>query len=64
MKSTKKIAKAVAENSVEGKTIFVSHATKDKEIVDAFVDLILMGALSVPIDKIFCVSTDGTKIKS
>ncbi len=47
-----------------GKTVFISHASKDKEIVDAFVDLILHGALSVPIDKIFCVSTDGTKIES
>lgn len=49
---------------IEGKSIFISHAIKDKEIVDAFVDIILHGALSVPIDKIFCVSTDGTKIES
>ena len=48
----------------QGKTIFISHAIKDKEIVNAFVDLILLGALSVPLDQIFCVSTDGTKIKS
>lgn len=48
----------------EEKIIFISHATKDKEIIDAFVDIILHGALSVPIDKIFCISTDGTKIKS
>lgn len=47
-----------------GKSIFISHASKDKEIVDAFIDLILHGSLSVPIDQIFCVSTDGTKIKS
>ncbi len=46
------------------KTVFISHASKDKEIADAFVDLLLHGALSVPIDKIFCVSTDGTKIES
>lgn len=64
MKPPKKIAKAVAVKAVEEKTIFISHATKDKEIIDAFVDIILHGALSVPIDKIFCVSTDGTKIKS
>jgi hypothetical protein len=44
--------------------IFISHAVKDKVIADAFVDLILQGALSVPINEIFCVSTDGTKIKS
>jgi hypothetical protein len=47
-----------------GKTVFISHASKDKEIVDAFIDLLLHGALSIPIDKIFCVSTDGTKIES
>lgn len=46
------------------KTVFISHATKDKEIIDAFVDVILVGALSVTVDKIFCVSTDGMKIKS
>lgn len=44
--------------------IFISHAVIDKEIADAFVDVILHGALSVPINEIFCVSTDGTKIKS
>lgn len=44
--------------------IFISHAVYDKEIADAFVDVILHGALSVPINEIFCVSTDGTKIKS
>lgn len=46
------------------KKIFISHAVKDKEIADTFVDVILHGALSVPIDEIFCVSTDGTKIPS
>jgi hypothetical protein len=44
--------------------IFISHSGKDKQIVDDFIDLILLGALSVPIDKIFCSSSDGTKIKS
>ncbi|WP_339627968.1 TIR domain-containing protein [uncultured Maribacter sp.] len=44
--------------------IFISHSGKDKQIVDNFIDLILHGALSVPISKIFCTSTDGTKIKS
>ncbi|WP_319479093.1 toll/interleukin-1 receptor domain-containing protein [uncultured Draconibacterium sp.] len=53
-----------SHESKEEKSIFISHATKDKDIVDAFVDVILQGGLSVPIDKIFCVSTDGTKIES
>jgi len=46
------------------KNIFISHAIKDRVIVNDFVDIILVGGLSVPIDQIFCVSTDGTKIKS
>ncbi|WAC01585.1 TIR domain-containing protein [Lacinutrix neustonica] len=48
----------------ENKDIFISHSGKDKQIVDNFIDLILHGALSVPINNIFCTSTDGTKIKS
>lgn len=44
--------------------IFISHSGKDKTIIDDFIDLILHGALSVSIDKIFCTSTDGTKILS
>lgn len=44
--------------------IFISHSGKDKQIIDDFIDLILLGALSVPINKIFCSSSDGTKIKS
>ena len=46
----------------ENKDIFISHSGKDKQIVDNFIDLILHGALSVPINNIFCTSTDGTKI--
>jgi hypothetical protein len=46
------------------KDVFISHSSKDKTIADNFIDLILHGALSIPIDKIFCTSTDGTKIKS
>lgn len=59
-----KLEEKTSRKKAEGKTVFISHATKDKEIIDAFVDVILHGALSVPIDKIFCTSTDGTKIKS
>lgn len=33
------------------KNFFISHAVKDKEIADTFVDVILDGALSVPIDE-------------
>lgn len=46
------------------KRIFISHASKDKEIVQAFMDEILIGALGIKITDIFCTTTDGTKIKS
>ncbi len=46
------------------KTIFISHSVNDREIAIAFVDLIILGGIGVPIDQVFCVSTDGTKIKS
>lgn len=45
-------------------SIFISHSSKDKEIVNDFIDLILQAGLSVPIDEIFCTTIDGTKIKS
>jgi len=44
--------------------ILISHASKDKEIIQAFMDEILIGALGIKITDIFCTSTDGTKIKS
>ena len=46
------------------KEIFVSHATKDEVLVNAFVDIILSNGLNIPINKIFCVSTEGSKIES
>lgn len=46
------------------KEIFISHSVKDAEIANAFVDIILHGALFIEIDKIYCISTDGIKIKS
>jgi hypothetical protein len=44
--------------------IFLSHASKDKEIIQGFMDEILIGALSIKLGDIFCTTTDGTKIKS
>lgn len=40
------------------KSVFVSHATKDKELVAAIVDLIEEG-IGVPESEIFCSSLDG-----
>lgn len=46
------------------KRIFISHASKDKHIVQTFMDDILIGALGINYNDIFCTSTDGTKIRS
>ncbi len=46
------------------KKIFISHSSKDEVIVTNFIDKILVGALSVKVNEIFCTTTDGTKIKS
>ena len=44
--------------SLLSKSVFVSHATKDKELVAAIVDLIEDG-IGVPESEIFCSSLDG-----
>lgn len=44
--------------------IFISHSSKDKVIVQEFIDDILNGSLMINIKDIFCTTTDGTKIKS
>ena len=46
------------------KKIFISHTSKDKPIIQAFIDDILVGLLAVKISEIFCTTTDGTRIKS
>lgn len=61
----------IEENLVETKPtqqqfqeIFISHSSEDKEIIQAFVDLILDNGLSIKPTSIFCASLDGMKIKS
>lgn len=44
--------------------IFISHSSKDKDLVKAFIEDILNISLSIKTSDIFCTSTDGTKIKS
>lgn len=46
------------------KKVFVSHAIKDKAIIDWFVDDLLVGVLNIKTNDIFCISTEGMKIKS
>ena len=46
------------------KKIFISHSTEDHQIVQYFIDDLLIGALNFNITEIFCTSADGAKIKS
>ena len=46
------------------KRIFISHASKDKIIVDAFIDLILQNGMGIGVNDIFCTSSEGMKILS
>ena len=43
------------------KKVFISHSSKDKEIVEAFITLLTRGA-GLSQDDIFCTSIDGMKI--
>jgi len=45
------------------KEIFISHATKDKLLADALVDL-LETAMEIPSSSIFCSSLDGLGVPS
>ena len=51
----------VAGNEEACKKIFISHSSKDKMIVDAFVTLLTRGA-GIAQGDIFCTSIDGMKI--
>lgn len=44
--------------------IFISHSSKDKEIVDSFIDNILRLGIGFPIEEIFCTTSEGSGIKS
>lgn len=44
--------------------IFISHSSKDREVVNAFVEIILILGLEVKRSNIFCTSVDGLDIKS
>lgn len=55
--------KKLPENKGTCKKIFISHSSKDKEIVDEFVTLLTRGA-GLTQDDIFCTSIEGMKIKN
>lgn len=46
------------------KDIFISHSSKDKELVNVFIDKILCLGLNILAERIFCTSTDGMDIKT
>lgn len=49
------------EHKTQARKVFISHAEKDKGIVDAFVDLLHLGTNLLPSD-IFCTSLEGMGI--
>ena len=53
--------KKFAKDKGTCKKIFISHSSKDKEIVDAFITLLTRGG-GLSQDDIFCTSIDGMKI--
>ena len=55
--------KKFADDKGTCKKIFISHSSKDKEIVDAFITLLTRGG-GLSQDDIFCTSIDGMKIKN
>ena len=50
--------------NVQGKKIFISHSSKDKDVVEKFVDHILMLGIGFSADDIFCTSIEELAIKN
>ena len=48
---------------IPAKKIFISHSSKDKTIVEAFTNLLRLGA-NISLDDIFCTSIDDGRIKN
>ncbi len=46
------------------KSLFISHATKDKDLVEDFVEIILQIGMDIPANDIFCSSLSGMGIPS
>lgn len=47
-----------------GKKVFVSHSSKDKTIVDAFVDKVFRLGIGISPEEIFCTSLEDLRIKN
>ena len=53
-----------SEKTVEQGKIFISHSSKDHDLVHKFIDHVLILGLGVKREEIFCTSVDGLGIKS
>lgn len=49
---------------IKGKKIFISHSSKDKDVVEKFVDHILMLGIGLSSEDIFCTSIEELAIKN
>lgn len=47
----------------DSKRIFISHSSKDHELVKKFIDTILILGLGIKRENVFCTSVHGTKIR-
>ena len=45
-------------------SIFISHSSKDKDVIEQFVDQILKLGIGIPNDSIFCTSIEGMGIEN
>lgn len=48
----------------QGKKIFISHSSKDKGVVEKFVDHILLLGIGLPTEDVFCTSIEDLAIKN
>lgn len=64
------VAKLILDSSIQAEpeetatkgTIFISHSSKDKKIIEQFVDEILQLGMGIPSDSIRCTSIEGMNI--
>ena len=52
------------KSKIQGKKIFISHSSKDKSIVEKFVDHILLLGIGMSIEDVFCTSIEDSGIKN
>ena len=55
---------ALEERAIEKKKIFISHSSKDVDIIEDFVDHILGLGIGINADDIFCSSIEGMDIRN